>query len=61
MRLNTLHNGPGRWPGTAMPGQNGSVVVAGHRTSHGAVFQTDDPERFVSCVPTVLSCRRVEP
>lgn len=37
--LTTLDKGPGHWPGTAMPGQLGNVVVAGHRTSHGAVFR----------------------
>ena len=42
IRLTTLDNGPGHWPGTAMPGQVGNVVVAGHRTSHGAVFRDID-------------------
>lgn len=42
IRLTTLDNGPGHWPGTAMPGQNGNVVVAGHRTSHGAAFRNID-------------------
>ncbi len=37
----TLHNidrGPSHWPGSAMPGQPGNVVVAGHRTTHGGPF-----------------------
>lgn len=42
IRLTTLDNGPGHWPGTAMPGQVGNVVVAGHRTSHGATFRHID-------------------
>jgi sortase A len=43
IRLTTLDRGPGHWPGSAMPGQVGNVVVAGHRTSHGAHFRdTDD-------------------
>lgn len=42
IRLTTLDNGPGHWPGTALPGQVGNVVVAGHRTSHGAVFRNID-------------------
>jgi sortase A len=42
IRLTTLDNGPGHWPGTAMPGENGNVVVAGHRTSHGAAFRNID-------------------
>jgi sortase A len=39
IRLTTLDRGPGHWPGTAMPGQIGNVVVAGHRTSHNAEFR----------------------
>ncbi|MEX1106182.1 MAG: class E sortase [Ilumatobacteraceae bacterium] len=40
--LTTLDQGPGHWPGTAMPGQVGNTVVAGHRTSHGRVFRNVD-------------------
>lgn len=39
IRLTTLNRGPGHWPGSAMPGDIGNVVVAGHRTSHGAEFR----------------------
>ncbi len=39
IRLTTLNHGPGHWPGSASPGQAGNVVVAGHRTSHGAQFR----------------------
>jgi sortase A len=39
IRLTTLDRGPGHWPGSAMPGQIGNVVVAAHRTSHGAEFR----------------------
>lgn len=42
IRLTTLDNGPGHWPGTAMPGEVGNVVVAAHRTSHGAPFRNID-------------------
>jgi len=42
IRLTTLDRGPGHWPGTAMPGQIGNVVVAAHRTSHGAEFRHID-------------------
>jgi sortase A len=38
IRLTTLDRGPGHWPGSAMPGEIGNVVVAGHRTSHNAEF-----------------------
>lgn len=40
--LTTLDRGPGHWPGTAVPGQLGNVVIAGHRTSHGKVFRDID-------------------
>jgi sortase A len=40
--LTTLDNGPGHWPGTAMPGEIGNVVVAAHRTSHGGPFRNID-------------------
>jgi sortase A len=39
IRLTTLDRGPGHWPGSAMPGEIGNVVVAGHRTSHDADFR----------------------
>jgi sortase A len=39
IRLTTLDQGPGHWPGSAMPGQIGNVVVAGHRTSHSKPFR----------------------
>ena len=39
IRLTTFDRGPGHWPGTAMPGQFGNVVVGGHRTSHTKPFR----------------------
>lgn len=30
--------GPGRYPGTAFPGERGNVGIAGHRTTYGAPF-----------------------
>src|SRR5262245_44301285 len=39
IRLSTLDLGPGHWPGTAMPGEIGNVVVGGHRTSKHRVFR----------------------
>ncbi|NNE11103.1 MAG: class E sortase [Ilumatobacter sp.] len=42
VRLSTLEYGPGHWPGTAMPGQQGNVVVGGHRTSSHRVFRDVD-------------------
>ena len=40
--LTVLDHGPGHWPGTAMPGHRGNVVVAGHRTSHDRPFRRLD-------------------
>jgi sortase A len=42
IRMTTLDFGPGHWPGSALPGQNGNVVVAGHRTSNHKVFRDVD-------------------
>lgn len=33
-----LAAGPGRYPGSAYPGQEGNFAVAGHRTTHGGPF-----------------------
>ncbi len=40
--LTVLDNGPGHWPGTAMPGSIGNVVIGGHRTSHDKPFRNID-------------------
>lgn len=40
--LTVIDNGPGHWPGTAMPGQWGNVVIAGHRVTHGRPFRNID-------------------
>lgn len=42
IRLTTLDYGPGHWPGSAMPGQAGNLVVGGHRTSGHRVFRDVD-------------------
>ncbi|MGE3620239.1 MAG: class E sortase, partial [Acidimicrobiia bacterium] len=36
--LTAIDRGPSHWPGTALPGGLGNVVVAGHRTTHTAPF-----------------------
>jgi sortase A len=36
--LTAINHGPSHWPGTAMPGQPGNVVVAGHRTTYSKPF-----------------------
>jgi sortase A len=33
-----IHWGPGHWPGSAMPGQTGNAVFAGHRVTHTRPF-----------------------
>jgi sortase A len=42
IRLTTFDLGPGHWPGTAMPGELGNVVVAGHRVSKNQDFRDID-------------------
>jgi sortase A len=40
--LGTLRKGPGHYPKTPLPGEGGTVAVAGHRTTYGAPFRTVD-------------------
>ena len=40
--LTVIDHGPGHWPGTAMPGQWGNVVIAGHRVTHSHPFRNID-------------------
>lgn len=40
--LRNIDRGPSHWPGTAMPGRNGNVVVAGHRVTHSRPFRNID-------------------
>jgi sortase A len=42
VRLTTLDKGPGHWPGSALPGQIGNMVVAGHRVTHDKPFRNLD-------------------
>ncbi len=37
-----LRKGPGHWPETPLPGEGGSVVVSGHRSTYGAPFRKID-------------------
>ena len=34
-----LRNGPGHYPGTPLPGEHGTIGIAGHRTTYGAWFR----------------------
>lgn len=36
--LTAINRGPSHWPGSAMPGELGNVVVAGHRTTYTRPF-----------------------
>jgi sortase A len=40
-----LRKGPGHYPGTPLPGQRGTVGIAGHRTTYGAPFHDLDSLR----------------
>ncbi len=40
--LNAIDRGPSHWPGTALPGELGNVVVAGHRVTQGGPFRHID-------------------
>ena len=37
-----LRLGPGHFPGTPLPGEQGNMALAGHRTTHGAPFSRID-------------------
>lgn len=37
-----LQRGPGHYPGTALPGEVGNMVISGHRTTYGAPFSDLD-------------------
>ena len=59
--LTAINHGPSHWPGTAMPGQAGNVVVAGHRTTYTKPFhdldvlQPGDPLVFTMNDGTVVT------
>jgi sortase A len=40
-----LRRGPGHYPATPLPGQRGTVGIAGHRTTYGAPFRKLDKVR----------------
>ncbi|MFP4512422.1 MAG: sortase [Acidimicrobiales bacterium] len=42
MSLTMINRGPSHWPGTAMPGQVGNMVLAGHRTTYSRPFHDLD-------------------
>jgi sortase A len=40
-----LRGGPGHYPGTPLPGESGTIGIAGHRTTYGAWFRKIDKLR----------------
>jgi sortase A len=40
--LTVIDHGPGHWPGSAVPGQLGNAVFAGHRVTHTHPFRNID-------------------
>jgi sortase A len=40
--LDDLRKGPGHYPDTPLPGERGTVAIAGHRTTYGAPFRNLD-------------------
>ena len=40
--LTVIDQGPGHWPGSAVPGQLGNAVFAGHRVTHSHPFRRID-------------------
>jgi sortase A len=60
----SLRKGPGHYEDTPMPGQRGTVGIAGHRTTHGAPFRDidklDNGDRVVVAMPYGTFIYRVE-
>jgi sortase A len=60
----TLRKGPAHYPDTPLPGQGGTVAVAGHRTTYLAPFRTIDDldrrDRVVITMPYGRFVYRVE-
>ena len=59
-----LRKGPGHYPDTPMPGEHGTVAIAGHRTTNGAPFRNVDKlergDRIVLQLPYGSFVYRVE-
>jgi sortase A len=59
-----LRGGPGHYPATPLPGQRGTVAIAGHRTTYGAPFRRIDRlrrgDRIVMVMPYGRFTYRVE-
>jgi sortase A len=59
-----LRKGPGHYPDTPLPGERGTVAVAGHRTTYGAPFRDIDQlghgNRIIMSMPYGRYVYRVE-
>ena len=59
-----LRTGPGHYPDTPLPGERGTVAIAGHRTTYGAPFrqldQLDRGDRIEVSMPYGRFVYRVE-
>lgn len=59
-----LRTGPGHYPETPLPGERGTVAIAGHRTTYGAPFrrldQLDEGDRIELAMPYGRFTYRVE-
>jgi sortase A len=55
-----LQEGPGHYPGTPLPGQRGTVGIAGHRTTYGAPFRRIDRLRKGDSITVTLPYGRFE-
>lgn len=62
--VGSLRKGPGHYPDTPLPGQRGTVAVAGHRTTHLAPFrridELDRGDRVIASMPYGRFVYRVE-
>jgi sortase A len=60
----SLRKGPGHYPETPLPGERGTVAVAGHRTTYGAPFRTidklDPGDEVITSMPYGRFVYRVE-
>jgi sortase A len=58
--LRSIDRGPSHWPGTAIPGNVGNTVIAGHRVTHSKPFRhIDDLVAGDEIIFTVDGVRRV--
>ena len=59
-----LRKGPGHYPDTPLPGQNGTSAIAGHRTTYGAPFrklnELDRNDRIILEMPYGTFVYRVD-